>query len=783
MPHILLLTDRDWTHPQGGGTGANLYGQVAHWLEWGHRVTVVAGSYDGAEPVERPAPGLELHRMGNRLTVFPRAAWAVRRGLAQDADVALEVINGIAFCTPLWLRRPRVAFVHHVHQDHYVTEMGAPGRVAGLVAEALPLKLLYRGTPFLTISDAARRDLAGLGVDADVVYLGVEPIATSAPRSEEPRLLYLGRLKRYKRIELLLDVVEGVPGTVLDIAGEGDHRPDLEAEIARRGLGERVVLHGHVSEEEKARLYAAAWVNVTASSAEGWCLSVMEAATCGTPSAALRVGGLPESIADGETGLLADDGPGLTEAVRKLVEDPALRERMGEAARERAREFTWERTARTTLDRLEAAAAAPVVGWRTAMAGSETVKAAGMAAATLAGNAIALLFTVLFARILGTEDYGSLAALLSTFLILAVPGSALQVAVARETALGHLGVGGQLAATLSAWRRRLWVGGVLLAALAVLARQWIADVISVQEEWAAAATVPTACLWVVLSFERGALQGLHAYRPVAWSVVGEAGGRVIFGLVLVAAGLGVTGAYLGTPLSMLVVALVLRLETARRLGPVARAGAGAGRALLEIIGRAWPAVLALFLLAVLQNVDVIMVKRQIGGDAAGAYAAAAVAAKAVVWVAIGIGLYLLPEAARASRSGGDPRRVLVRALAVVGVVAVPMLLVYAVVPETVLRLAFGEDTVPAADALFVLGCAMSLLAVGYLGVQYMLALGRLAFLWALGAVALTEIALLGWTDLESLVSFASVVLAMQAVAAGSVLGLGLATRSAARARA
>src|SRR3954463_9151481 len=509
MPHILLLTDRDWTHPQGGGTGANLYGQVAHWLEWGHRVTVVAGSYDGAQSVERPAPGLELHRMGNRLTVFPRAAWAVRRGLAEDADVALEVINGIAFFTPLWLRRPRVGFVHHVHQDHYVTELGAPGRVAGLLAEALPLKLLYRGTPFLTISDAARRDLAALGVDADVVYLGVEPIACSAARSAEPRLLYLGRLKRYKRIELLLDVVEGVPGTVLDIAGEGDHRPELEAEIARRGLDGRVVLHGHVSEEEKARLFATAWVNVTASSAEGWCLSVMEAATCGTPSAALRVGGLPESIADGETGLLADDGPGLTEAVRRLGSGSELRERMGAAGRERARGGSgggaargraggsrWERPARAARSRVESAATAPVVGWRTAMAGSETVKAAGMAAATLAGNAIALLFTVLFARILGTEDYGSLAALLSTFLILAVPGSALQVAVARETALGHLGVGGRLAATLSAWRRRLWVGGLVLTLLSLLARQWIADVISVPEEWAAAATVPTACLWV-----------------------------------------------------------------------------------------------------------------------------------------------------------------------------------------------------------------------------------------------------------------------------------------------
>jgi O-antigen/teichoic acid export membrane protein len=216
--------------------------------------------------------------------------------------------------------------------------------------------------------------------------------------------------------------------------------------------------------------------------------------------------------------------------------------------------------------------------------------------------------------------------------------------------------------------------------------------------------------------------------------------------------------------------------TGRRLG--APADGGAARELRDLVGRAWPAVLGLFLVAVLQNVDVIMVKRQIGGNAAGAYAAAAVAAKAVVWVAIGIGLYLLPEAARAARTGADPRRVLVRALAVVGAVAVPMLTVYALVPETVLRLAFGPETVQAAGALFVLGCAMTLLAIGYLGVQYMLALGRLAFLPALGLVAAAEVALLGSADLESLVSFAVVVLALQAVAAACVLTLGLFRRAA-----
>ncbi len=173
--------------------------------------------------------------MGSRRTVFPRAAWAVRRGLARDADVVLEVVNGITFLTPLWLTgKPRVTLVHHIHRDHYVTELGRVGAVAALALETAPLKVLYGGSsPFLTISESAKADIVALGVppeDVHVGYLGVVPFEQELPaRSETPRLLYLGRLKRYKRIELLLDVLEEIPGAVLDVAGEGDHRPDLEA--------------------------------------------------------------------------------------------------------------------------------------------------------------------------------------------------------------------------------------------------------------------------------------------------------------------------------------------------------------------------------------------------------------------------------------------------------------------------------------------------------------------------------------------------------------------------
>ena len=114
-----------------------------------------------------------------------------------------------------------------------------------------------------------------------------------------------------------------------------------------------------------------------------------------------------------------------------------------------------------------------------------------------------------------------------------------------------------------------------------------------------------------------------------------------------------------------------------------------------------------------------------------------------------------------------------RALAVVAAVAVPMLIVYALIPGTVLRVAFGPDTEVAADALPVLGCAMTLLAVTYLTVQYMLALERTAFLPVLAVVAVAEILLLGSLGIDSLLSFALIVLGLQATAAVSVLAIGL----------
>lgn len=353
---ILVLADRDWTHPQGGGTGLNVYENVVRWAQAGHEVTLVAGTYPGALAVQQIEPNLVVHRMGGRGSVFPRAACAVMRGLGADADVVLEVINGITFLTPLWLRKPRIALVNHPHRALYVGEFGRrAGRVLCWVLEELPLRLLYRRSPFLTISQTARDELVTMdGIPVEhitIAYCGVEHgLYGPGEKAPDPRILYVGRLKAYKRIEVLLDMLTTLPGVTLDVAGHGDHGETLDDEISRRGLADRVRVHGFVDEQTKADLYRRAWVHVTASASEGWSLTVMEAALCATPSAAVAIGGLRESIVTGETGLLADRPEGLRACVQTLLEDHELRARMGAAALERARTFTWDRTAATTLE-------------------------------------------------------------------------------------------------------------------------------------------------------------------------------------------------------------------------------------------------------------------------------------------------------------------------------------------------------------------------------------------------------------------------------------------------
>jgi O-antigen/teichoic acid export membrane protein len=366
--------------------------------------------------------------------------------------------------------------------------------------------------------------------------------------------------------------------------------------------------------------------------------------------------------------------------------------------------------------------------------GSETSRAAELGIAALVGNVVALVFTVVFTRVLGQDGYGSLAALLSTFLILTVPGYALQTTVAREISAAVAAGDPDAGAAVGRWLRRLLILAAAVAVCAALGRDAIATVVGVDHvPWGAAAAPVAGALWLVLSVERGALVGFQRYRLVGVSIVVEQVARLLFGLALAEANLHVTGAFLGTPLALAVMAIALWAPIHRRIGHHRAVHELPGHRLRDLVLRAWAPICALGLIAWLQDGHIIIVKHLASSHDAGAWAAVSVAGKAVMFVAIGLAGYVVPEVARHAEQGLDPRTPLLRTMGLIAAIAVPMVLVYAVAAEPVLRIAFHVKG--GTGALPLVGLAMALLAYTYLMTQFQLALHRTAFIVLLAAAA------------------------------------------------
>jgi O-antigen/teichoic acid export membrane protein len=406
------------------------------------------------------------------------------------------------------------------------------------------------------------------------------------------------------------------------------------------------------------------------------------------------------------------------------------------------------------------------------LARTDTGRAFGMAVAVMAGNVIALVYTVAFARLLGGDGYGVLAALVAAFLVLAIPGQALQATVAREVSAAGAAGDPDPGAGARRWLRGLLLGTLAVCAVSALARDWVAALVSVSDDdvpWAAAAVLPTGCLWLVLSVERGALQGFGRYRLVGVSIVCEQLGRLVAGVALIELGGDVTGAYFGLALTIAATSVLLAFPLHRELGPHTFE-APLERRLRALLRRAWAPLLALAVIGVLQNVDVILVKSQVDdNDTASSWAVAAVSAKSIIWIAIGMGLYLLPEAARRTEVGEDARPILVRTVGLAAILGVPMVLLFSVAGEPILRVVFGEELTRAADALPIIGVAMTLLACTYLAVQYLLALHHVRFIWLLAVGAAAEVlVLLGVGD--ELTTLALALVAIQGTLAAILVG-------------
>ncbi len=349
--HVLILNWRDEHHPEAGGSEVYV-GQMARgFVERGARVTMLCPRYPGAVRRET-LDGVRYLRVGGRLSIYLLAPLLAALRALPRHDAVVEIQNGMPFLAAAYFRTPVTVVVHHVHREQWPILFHPAMARLGWWLEGTLAPRVARHTPYVTVSEATRDELAALGVrreSVSVIRNGSPrlPDVVVGPRSETPELVVLGRLVPHKRVELAIEAAASLradhPDLRLTVVGEGWWHHHLSERVSELGLEDVVSFTGHVSEDEKHRLLARAWVSALPSVKEGWGLAVVEAGLHQTPVVAFRAaGGVRESLVDGETGLLADDQAGFTGALGQLLSDQQLRARMGEAAQRHAASFTWE---------------------------------------------------------------------------------------------------------------------------------------------------------------------------------------------------------------------------------------------------------------------------------------------------------------------------------------------------------------------------------------------------------------------------------------------------------
>lgn len=349
--NILIFNWRDRESVFAGGAETYIHALAERWAAAGHAVTLFT-SNDGAQAPNGFINGIRVIRRGGFYGVYALAPLYYLFKFSGRFDVIIDCENGIPFFTPLYAQEPVYCLLHHIHQEVFRATLAGPLSLLARTLERDLMPLVYRHSSFITVSESSKRDMQALDItdkNIDVVYPGVDlGFLTPGVKSRTPTVAYVGRLKSYKSIDVLIRAFVKVMGEVsearLVIAGDGDDMGRLKKKAADLKIQKSVSFLGKVSEKEKLRTLQEAWVCVNPSMMEGWGITVIEANACGTPVVASNVPGLRDSVRDGETGMLVPHGNADLLAARIVffLTDENLRKTFSRRAIAWAQHFEWE---------------------------------------------------------------------------------------------------------------------------------------------------------------------------------------------------------------------------------------------------------------------------------------------------------------------------------------------------------------------------------------------------------------------------------------------------------
>ena len=351
--NILIFSWRDIKNPEMGGSEVYVH-EVAKRLAKNHNVTLFTSQSGNLSPQDE-IDGVRIIRRGNFVTVYFWAFLHYILYLENETDFIIDVENGIPFFTTLYSKKPKLMILHHVHKNQWFKQFNPVIAIVGYIIESFIMPISYRKVPVVTVSPSSLQELKKIGFNDKrtyIAYNSIPPrIGTKFNESETPLMVYVGRVKAYKRLDIAINslpyLIKQFSKVRMVIAGTGDDVDRLKLLAKKLKVEKYVEFLGFISEKKKWEILDKGWVFVMPSMKEGWGITIVEAAACGTPSVGFNVAGVRDSIKNGTTGLLSEDEQDFREKVQILIDNPKLREAMKQNSVKWAKMFSWETTART----------------------------------------------------------------------------------------------------------------------------------------------------------------------------------------------------------------------------------------------------------------------------------------------------------------------------------------------------------------------------------------------------------------------------------------------------
>ncbi len=356
---ILIFSWRDIKHPQAGGSELFVH-EIFKRIAKDNEITLFCGAFPGCKGNEI-IDGINIIRRGNRFSVYPLAWIHYFLSLRKKSDFIVDVENGIPFFTNFFSRKKKVLVIHHIHKDVWQKKIVGPIAPLGSFLELKLMPIIYRKVPIITVSPSSRRELRKLfGGDhpTDIVYNAINKKFKPGKKSKDPAILFLGRLKKYKSIEVLLKAVRLLRKKPffkklrVDIIGRGEDEERLKKIVKDLEIVNKIKFNGFLEEKDKTRLLQRAWIMVNPSMVEGWSITNIEANACGTPVIGSNVSGIKDSVKDKKTGLLFEygDAAELADKISFLVGNKKYRQKLSQNAIGWAGNFSWEKSSKEFLN-------------------------------------------------------------------------------------------------------------------------------------------------------------------------------------------------------------------------------------------------------------------------------------------------------------------------------------------------------------------------------------------------------------------------------------------------